>query len=68
MDDLPAIEEKMRDIIRAAPRLHSIVYLSTIGVYGDHRGAWIDEHAAPARRRVSGDRGARPERERFQWW
>lgn len=26
-----------------APRLASIVYLSTVGVYGDHGGAWIDE-------------------------
>lgn len=32
--------------IAAAPRLRSIVYLSTIGVYGDHHGAWIDETAA----------------------
>jgi nucleoside-diphosphate-sugar epimerase len=26
-----------------APALKSIVYLSTVGVYGDHNGAWIDE-------------------------
>ncbi len=26
-----------------APRLRSIVYLSTVGVYGDHGGAWVDE-------------------------
>ncbi len=26
-----------------APNLKTIVYLSTIGVYGDHQGAWIDE-------------------------
>lgn len=32
--------------IAAAPRLSSIVYLSTIGVYGDHEGDWIDESAA----------------------
>ncbi|MBX4889265.1 SDR family oxidoreductase [Rhizobium bangladeshense] len=25
------------------PRLEWIGYLSTVGVYGDHRGAWIDE-------------------------
>ncbi len=31
--------------IAAAPRLKKIVYLSTIGVYGDHGGAWIDESA-----------------------
>jgi nucleoside-diphosphate-sugar epimerase len=31
------------EAIARAPRLASIVYLSTIGVYGDHGGAWIDE-------------------------
>ncbi len=33
--------------IRAAPGLEAIVYLSTIGVYGDTGGAWVDE-ASPA--------------------
>lgn len=33
--------------IAAAPRLRRIVYLSTIGVYGDHGGAWIDEAVRP---------------------
>ncbi len=33
--------------IETAPRLRSIVYLSTIGVYGDHSGAWIDESTPP---------------------
>jgi nucleoside-diphosphate-sugar epimerase len=28
-----------------APSLQSIVYLSSLGVYGDHGGAWIDETA-----------------------
>jgi len=32
--------------IAAAPELTSIVYLSSLGVYGDHAGAWIDENAA----------------------
>jgi nucleoside-diphosphate-sugar epimerase len=32
-----------RGDIAAAPRLRSIVYLSSLGVYGDHGGAWIDE-------------------------
>jgi nucleoside-diphosphate-sugar epimerase len=31
--------------IAAAPKLQSIVYLSSLGVYGDHGGAWIDETA-----------------------
>ena len=35
------------DTIAAAPHLRSIVYLSTIGVYGDHKGEWVDETTAP---------------------
>jgi hypothetical protein len=27
--------------------LRSIVYLSTVGVYGDHGGAWVDERTPP---------------------
>jgi nucleoside-diphosphate-sugar epimerase len=30
----------------SAPELQSIVYLSSLGVYGDHNGAWVDETAA----------------------
>jgi nucleoside-diphosphate-sugar epimerase len=33
----------LRDAIAAAPRLGVIVYLSTIAVYGNHDGRWIDE-------------------------
>lgn len=33
--------------IAAAPALRWVGYLSTIGVYGDHAGAWVDE-ATPA--------------------
>jgi nucleoside-diphosphate-sugar epimerase len=33
--------------IAAAPALRSIVYLSTVGVYGDHGGAWVDEATPP---------------------
>jgi nucleoside-diphosphate-sugar epimerase len=32
----------------AASRWRAVVYLSTIGVYGDHAGAWVDE-GSPAR-------------------
>ena len=35
------------DAIAAAPQLRWIGYLSTIGVYGDHGGAWIDETTPP---------------------
>jgi len=30
-----------------ARRLRAIVYLSTVGVYGDRAGAWVDEQAPP---------------------
>lgn len=30
-----------------APRLGAVVYLSTVGVYGDRRGDWVDENASP---------------------
>ncbi|MBR0776489.1 SDR family oxidoreductase [Bradyrhizobium diazoefficiens] len=32
---------------QAAHRRRKVVYLSTIGVYGDHRGAWVDESTPP---------------------
>ena len=43
-----------RDAVAAAPRLASVVYLSTIAVYGDHDGRWIDETTplTPALRRA----------------
>jgi len=31
------------DALAHARRLRSIVYLSTVGVYGDHNGEWVDE-------------------------
>lgn len=34
--------------IAGAPHLETIVYLSTIGVYGNHGGAWVDETTPPA--------------------
>jgi nucleoside-diphosphate-sugar epimerase len=33
----------LRDAIAVAPGLAAIVYLSTIAVYGNHDGGWIDE-------------------------
>ncbi len=35
------------DALAQASRLRAIVYLSTIGVYGDRGGAWVDEATAP---------------------
>jgi nucleoside-diphosphate-sugar epimerase len=35
------------EALARATRLSTIVYLSTIGVYGDQDGAWVDETAEP---------------------
>ena len=35
------------DVLARSPRLNAVVYLSTIGVYGDHGGAWVDETTEP---------------------
>ncbi len=42
------------EAIARAEHLRRVVYLSTIGVYGDHAGAWIDERAEC---RPASDRG-----------
>lgn len=41
-------------IAKGAPALRWIGYLSTIGVYGDHDGAWIDETAPTDTRSARG--------------
>lgn len=49
--------------LAAAPNLQQVVYLSSLGVYGDHQGAWIDEtvEASPlharGRARLEAERG-----------
>lgn len=35
------------DLFAQSRAMQSIVYLSTIGVYGDQRGAWVDEQTPP---------------------
>ena len=35
------------EAIKAASKLEWIAYLSTVGVYGDHDGAWVDEDTIP---------------------
>lgn len=40
------IAAALGDEIAASPTLQAIVYLSSLGVYGDHNGAWVDETAA----------------------
>jgi len=39
----PLIRLLGTDLRAAMPKLEWIGYLSTVGVYGDHKGAWIDE-------------------------
>jgi nucleoside-diphosphate-sugar epimerase len=47
--------------LAAAKNLRSIVYLSTVGVYGDHAGGWVDEQtpvapvSARGRRRLAAE-------------
>jgi nucleoside-diphosphate-sugar epimerase len=47
---------QLRPELETAENLKTIVYLSTVGVYGDHGGAWIDESTAP---NASSERGKR---------
>jgi nucleoside-diphosphate-sugar epimerase len=35
------------DVFAEARNLRSVVYLSTVGVYGDHGGQWVDEQTPP---------------------
>jgi nucleoside-diphosphate-sugar epimerase len=39
--------DRFSELVAAAPRLGWVGYLSTVGVYGDHHGAWIDETTVP---------------------
>jgi nucleoside-diphosphate-sugar epimerase len=50
----PALAQ-FTETIAGAPHLETIVYLSTVGVYGNHDGAWVDEMtpAAPVSMRSS---------------
>ena len=46
-NDADPVLRHFASTIAGAPQLQSIIYLSTVGVYGDHGGAWVDE-ATPA--------------------
>ena len=39
----PVLNQFKREITNLAPKLKWVGYLSTTGVYGDHRGGWVDE-------------------------
>jgi nucleoside-diphosphate-sugar epimerase len=45
-DDGDPILRSLADDIASASQLEAIAYLSSLGVYGDHDGAWVDETAA----------------------
>lgn len=45
-DGDPALA-RYREELQAAAKLQEVVYLSTVGVYGDHAGAWVDETTPP---------------------
>ena len=53
-DGAGAALERFASAIGAAPALRRIVYYSTIGVYGDHSGAWVDETSATRTRTARG--------------
>ncbi|MEO5757208.1 MAG: SDR family oxidoreductase [Mesorhizobium sp.] len=42
----PVLNAAREAIVAGMPALEWISYLSTVGVYGDHGGAWVDETAA----------------------
>jgi nucleoside-diphosphate-sugar epimerase len=49
-----ATAERFAAAIAGALALRRVVYYSTIGVYGDHRGGWVDERSATLTRTVRG--------------
>ena len=53
-DGASAALELFAAAIRAAPGLRRVLYYSTIGVYGDHGGEWVDERSATLTRTARG--------------
>jgi nucleoside-diphosphate-sugar epimerase len=53
-DGAGAALDRFGAAIAGAPGLRRIVYYSTIGVYGDHGGAWVDETSATLTRTARG--------------
>jgi nucleoside-diphosphate-sugar epimerase len=53
-DGTGATPERFGSSIAAARALRRVLYYSTIGVYGDHGGAWVDETSATLTRTVRG--------------
>jgi nucleoside-diphosphate-sugar epimerase len=53
-DSAGAPLERFEASMAAATGLRRVVYYSTIGVYGDHRGAWVDETSQTLTRTARG--------------
>jgi nucleoside-diphosphate-sugar epimerase len=53
-DGTGAVVERLKAAINAAADLRRILYYSTIGVYGDHGGGWVDETSATLTRTARG--------------
>jgi nucleoside-diphosphate-sugar epimerase len=53
-DGAGAAVERFADAIADAPGLRRLVYYSTIGVYGDQGGGWVDETSATLTRTARG--------------
>lgn len=49
-----AAAERLKAAINAAADLRRVLYYSTIGVYGDHGGGWVDETSATLTRTFRG--------------
>lgn len=64
-DGDPVFLEHARDILKIAPSIRWAGYLSTIGVYGDRQGEWIDEKAEI---RPTSKRGSRRAKAEEQWY
>lgn len=43
----PILEATSHDLLSYCPNLEWVGYLSTVGVYGNHDGAWVDEDTPP---------------------
>ena len=53
-DGAAAAVERFAAAIAEAPSLRRVLYYSTIGVYGDHAGGWVDETSATLTRTARG--------------
>jgi nucleoside-diphosphate-sugar epimerase len=53
-DGAGAAVERFADAMVDAPGLRRVIYYSTIGVYGDHLGGWVDEASATLTRTARG--------------